>query len=105
MSQIARGSIIAPEGVQGSNERADGSLGQGKRLSGPKSKQKGPGQEIKAPNRQGGPPGAWRTSDAPVLPERQQRSKQGRGPFSTALEGKVKSNQGPLMRRRASGAL
>ena len=57
------------------------------------------------PNRQGGPPGAWRTSDAPVLPDPRQRSIQGRGPFSTALEGKVKSNQGPHMRRRASGAV
>ena len=94
--------MLAPEGVQAVIAHADGSLGQGKRL---KSKQKGPGQEIKAPNRQGGPPGAWRTSDAPVLPDPRQRSIQGRAPFSTALEGKVKSNQGPHMRRRASGAV
>ena len=97
--------MLVQEGVQGSNTHADGGLGQGKRVSGPKSKQKGPGHEAKAPNRQGGPPGAWRTSDAPVLPDPRQRSIQGRGPFSTALEGKVKSNQGPHMRRRASGAV
>ena len=84
--------MLVQEGVQGSNTHADGGLGQGKRLSGPKSKQKGPGHEAKAPNRQGGPSEAWRTAEIAVLPDPRQRSTQGRGPFSTALEGKVKSS-------------
>ena len=74
--------MLTKKGAAGPGGAADGSQ------KGPGG-QKEPRKDAKAVVRTGGPATAWRTSEAPALPDPRHRSSQRLNPFCPGSEGKA----------------